>query len=409
MREGRSLTKVSRPAALTIVFAFLFFALPPVLHADRSGVLSGLKQTTYEVNDARTKALRSMLKEVNGLPAIPGVALLVAQHGRVVFREAYGWADEKGQKPFSVDSVVLIASSTKPLSATCVMELVDEGEIDLDDKVSKYLPAFGNLKMAETEAPGKAPTIRQCLSHTSGFFGLRGAPKEGMRAVRDFSLNLTEAVDIIAQQKQLFLPGSRFNYGGANFQVVARIVELMSGKPFEVFMSERLLRPLGMGNTYFRPHPDQDLGRVVPVYKPVPEKGLVPLHLFNPDPNRRLIIASGGLYSSVDDLAVFLQMHLNGGAYGPNRILSSEAVAEMQKNQTGSASTPYGLGWFLGGIGPDGQAKWIHHGGLFGTQAWIDKEHDLVAVFVTSTLWPQVKKVREELLQKVSDIFAAQK
>ncbi|MBM4332918.1 MAG: beta-lactamase family protein [Deltaproteobacteria bacterium] len=394
---------------LLILTVFLFFSPASSVRAEQSPVLSGLDNTTFGIYDERTKALRTVLKGLKEFPDVPGAAMLMARHGRVIFQEAYDWADQKSQKPFSVDSVFLIASATKPITATCVMKLVEEGKINLDDPISKYLPLFGHLKMAQTGAPGKAPSIRQCLSHTSGFFGLRGAPQEGMRAVRDFSLSLADSVEIIARQEQLSLPASQFNYGGASYQVVARIVEVVSGKPFEGFMAEQLLKPLGMSGTFFRPSPDQDLGRVVPVYRRVPEKGFVPLTNFDPDPKRRLILASGGLYSCLNDLAIFLQMHLNHGAYGQKRILSPHAVAEMQKNQTGAAKAPYGLGWFLGRPGADGQARLIHHPGLFGTLAWIDKEHGLIAVFITSASSPQVEKIREDVLRQVSDIVAAHK
>ena len=407
MGKVKNVDKSYRPVIFITISVIMLLIVAPFVQAGQTLVLSGLDKTTVGLNDARTKALRSMLMEINELPALPGVALLVAQRGQVVFREAYGFSDKKAQKPFSADAVTAIASMTKPLTASCVMMLVHEGKINLDDKVSKYLPAFDNLKLAETGAAGKSPTIRQCLSHTSGFFGLRGASKEAMRAVRDFKLNLAESVDIIAQQKQLFLPGSRFTYGGSNYQVAARIVEVVTGKPFEVFMQERLLKPLKMDHTFFRPGPNQDLSRAVQVFWPVKDKGLVPLAKYDPDPERRLILASGGLYSSINDLAVFLTMHLNSGLYGGTRLLAQAAVTEMQKKQTGASKSNYGLGWFLSRQDSDGRPLEIFHGGLFGGQLWLDKEHDLAAVFLTTAFSRQQKNIWKDLRRKVSEVFGS--
>lgn len=370
-------------------------------------VLTGLGGDTSAQTDARTKALRTWLQGVADQEEIPGAALLVAQGGQVLFREARGFADPAGKTPLTPETLVLTASSTKPLSATGVMTLVDEGKLSLDDKVSKYLPRFGQLQPAVEGGQAGSPTIRQLLSHTSGLFGLVGATKQGMRAVRDFSLTLEQSVEIIAAEKLTSEPGTKFNYGGANFQVAARIAELISGKPFDVFMQERLFGPLKMGGTFFRPSGGQGSApAAVPcMYKK--DKGLIPVAAYLPDPNRKLILASGGLYSGLDDLAVFLQMHLNGGSYGPAKVLSAEAVAAMQTRQTGPAKTPYGLGWFLTGLDEKERAGAVNHPGLFGAVIWLDRSRDLVGVFLTSSLWPGRQKTNQEVMGKVAELFPA--
>ncbi|MFH2130301.1 MAG: serine hydrolase domain-containing protein [bacterium] len=367
--------------------------------------LAGLNGTTDTQSDERTLALRQLIKEFVDNKEIVGASLLLAQHGRVQFREGFGLADLQSGKPFTADTGVLIASSTKPVSATCVMMLVEEGRISLDDKVSRYLPAFDHLELEGKEGPVESPTIRQLLSHTSGLYGLKGATQRGMKAVRDLSLPLTESVAIIAGEKLTALPGSQFNYGGANFQVAARIVEVVSGQPFDVFMQQRLLNPLGLRETYFKPPPERDLSGTATVYMARPVKGLIPLRMYAPDPDRKLVLASGGLYSSLNDLAVFLQMHLNNGSYQSRTILNGATVAEMQKKQTGILKTEYGLGWFINRVDGSGRSVSVSHPGLFGALIWIDRERDLVGVFLTTTIWEGHLEFRKQLMAKVAELF----
>lgn len=407
MSEAKKMGKKSSSVFLAIIGMVMMLAVAPgAVLAGQAVILYGLDKSTSSNDDFRTKALRALVKGFTERDEVPGAALLLAQHGQVVFREAYGLADVKTQKPFTVDTMVLLASATKPLSASSVMALVDQGKISLDDKVSTYLPAFNKLRIGKTGAHAPSPTIRHLLSHTSGLFGLVGATKAGMRAVRDLkTLNLTESVEIISKEELVAQPSERFNYGGANYQVAARVVEVTTGQPFDLFMKENLLNPLGMNETYFRPRPKDDIGRVATAYKFVLEKGLIPIRAYAPDPDRRLILASGGLYSSLNDLAAFLQMHLNEGAYGLSRILTPLAVAEMQKKQTGTGKAEYGLGWFRDRMTKDGRVLSINHPGLFGALVWIDKDRDLVGIFFTSVLWPGRKALYKELKEKVLELF----
>ena len=369
--------------------------------------LSGLEETTASLNDPRTTSLRQWLKGVVEKAEVPGASLLIAQSGRVVFREAYGLGDVQANKPLTEKTVVLIASAIKPISATGIMSLVEEGRISLDDKVSKYLPAFDRLKPAKPGGRTESPTLRQLLCHTSGLYGLVGASKTGMRAVRDFSLSLSESVDLIAQEELAADPGVKFNYGGANFQVAARIAELVSQKPFDQYLNERLFSPLKMGQSFFKPGSSQDVGDFAMPYNYDKDKGLVPIPIYAPDPNRRLILASGGLYSTLNDLSVFLQMHLNGGSYGPKKILSQASVEQMQNRQTGAAQAPYGLGWFIGRAEAGGRSVSVNHSGLFGALVWIDMDRDLIGVFLTSSLWPGRQQLYQELQKKILELFPA--
>lgn len=357
--------------------------------------------------------LRALLQGFVDDGELPGASLLLAQHGNIIFEEAYGWADIDAEKPFTTDTMAAIWSDTKSLSATCVMILVDDGKISLDDPVSKYIPAYGERTIRGTGVKASSPTIRQLLEHTSGIVSDLEEPKY-MDIVGNMDLTLAEVVDLIAQEELVAEPGTRYSYGEADFQAAGRIVELVSGQPFDVFMQERLLTPLGMTDTTFRPSPAQAL-RIAQTYSPG-ASGFRTFWPYDPEVEINLIMVAGGLYSTLRDLAVYLQMHLNGGAYGSTRILSSAAVAEMQKDGTGDVAVGYspdrlerehrGPGWRVDRAGPDGQALSISHGGIMGTLTWIDIDRDLVGVFFTNA-FPTGRTLREVVHEKVLEIFPA--
>lgn len=164
--------------------------------------------------------------------------------------------------------------------------------------------------------------------------------------------------------------------------------------PFEQFMLERLLKPLGMKDTTFKPDADQGK-RVVNISKPA-RRGdhttLLSFDLERDSLRKKLILVGGGLYASAKDLAIFLQMHLNGGIYAGKQILSESAVAAMQKNQIGNAnvsyhpvpeSQDYGLGWVRDRFGRNGETRSVSHPGMFGTIQWIDSDRNLFGILFT--------------------------
>lgn len=360
-------------------------------------------------------ALRALLQGFVEHGQAPGVSLLLAQHGKVVFEEAYGWANLEAKKPFATDTITWLASTTKPVSATCVMILVDEGKISLDDPVSKYLPAFDELTIKGTGAKAFSPTIRQLLCHTSGMAGLMDIVPGVTEATRDFKLTMAESVDLLGREELLAEPGARFSYGGASFQVAGRIVELVSGKPFDVFMQEYILAPLRMVDTTFKPKEGQ-FPRIAAIYQPSAGDFEISPVSYVHRMNINLILAGGGLYSTLRDMSVFLQMHLNGGTYGSVRILSPAAVAEMQKVQTGDAAlgfspsragTDYGLGWICDRIGQNGETFSVSHGGMFGSVVWIDLDRDLVGVFFTNIPYEFATELHWAVREKVLELFPA--
>ncbi|MBI3464961.1 MAG: serine hydrolase, partial [Planctomycetes bacterium] len=192
-----------------------------------------------------------------------GAVTLVARRGRVVHVEPVGKADIAAGRDMANDTLFAIASMTKPITAAAVMILHDEGRLKLDDLVSKYIPAFKDTALA-TGKPAREITIRDCLTHTSGLSS--DQRNQG---------TLANTVELLAKSPLAFEPGSKWQYG-PGLSVAGRVVEVVSGKPFDQFLSERIFLPLEMKDTSFRPTPDQ-AQRLARLYQPTADKkGLEP-------------------------------------------------------------------------------------------------------------------------------------
>jgi len=311
---------------------------------------------------------------------IAGAVTLVARRGRVVHLKAVGYADLENKKPMSKDSIFAIASMTKPVTATAVMILQDEGKLSIDDPVSKHLPRFKDVALP-SGPPSRGLTIRDLMTHTSGVGGSQR--NQG---------SLKETVDLIAQQPLKFEPGSRWQYS-PGLTVCGRVIEVVSGQPYDEFLEERIFEPLGMVDTTFHPTPDKQ-GRLARLYKPGKDKGSIEptSHWLSELSHGRTPNPSGGLFSTASDMARFYQMILNGGQLEGRRIVSTEAVRQMTRVHTGDLTTGFtpGNGWGLGWCivrRPQGVTKMLSpgtygHGGAFGTQGWVDPTRQMIFVLM---------------------------
>ncbi|WP_166647274.1 serine hydrolase domain-containing protein [Prosthecobacter fusiformis] len=315
---------------------------------------------------------------------LAGAVTLAANLEKVLDVSTVGYADVEAKTPMEQDDLFWIASMTKPMTATAVMMLVDEGKIKLDDAVEKYLPEFKGQKLAiledgkqvGTKAPARVITVRDVLSHTSGL--PFKAPEE--EPTLD-ALPLEKAVKTYAAQALLFEPGRDFLYSNAGINTAARILEVVSGMAYEDFMNKRLFEPLGMMDTTFWPNESQ-VARLAKAYQPgADKKGLVSmlvsqLHYPLGDRAKRFPMPAGGLFSTAKDVGVFGQMILNGGEWNGHRYISKESLEAMTSRQTPAAvARSYGLGWAV-------DSDSVGHGGAFATNLSVDKKHGLVLVYL---------------------------
>ena len=205
-----------------------------------------------------------------------GIVTLIARDGKVVDLHAVGFQDKEAKTPMRTDTIFRIASMTKPITSVAVMMLYEEGKLFLTDPVSKFIPAFKNLQVAE--AGGNVParrmiSIRDLLTHRSGLtYGfLNGGAvgssyrKNGVTdGLTTSTMTLAEGIDKLAAEPLVAQPGAAFNYS-LSTDVLGRVVEVASGQPFEVFVRERILKPLKMADTDFTV-PDAKWSRVATVY-----------------------------------------------------------------------------------------------------------------------------------------------
>jgi CubicO group peptidase (beta-lactamase class C family) len=316
---------------------------------------------------------------------VAGVVTLVASLKDVEHLEAVGKSDIATGRDMRSDDLFWIASMTKPMAAICVMMLVDEEKLSLNDPVEKHLPEFKSQWLIQSKdpkqmvlgRPKRAITLRDLLTHTSGI--------GDVKSPRPHS-TLAELVMGYAREPLSFEPGSKWSYSNPGINTLGRLVEVASGVSFAEFIQQRLFNPLGMKDTTFWPSPEQ-FERVAKSYKLNKEtRQLEETAVYFTDgkleDRQRTPYPAGGLYSTAGDVARVYQMMLSGGQYNGSRILKSESVRMMTTTQSGDIKTGFveGMSWGLGfqvvrepaGVTGALSQGSFGHGGAYATQSWAD-------------------------------------
>jgi CubicO group peptidase (beta-lactamase class C family) len=340
---------------------------------------------------------------------LAGAVMLVASSNRVLSLEAVGYMDVARKRPMRKDALFWIASQSKPMTATALMMLVDEGKVNVDDPVEKYLPEFkGQWVTVEKDTehtllrrPAHPITVRNVLSHTSGL--PFSSPLE--KPTLDL-LPLEARVRSYAMLPLEFEPDSKYKYSNAGINTAGCIIEVVSGVPYEQFMEQRLFKPLKMKDTTFWPSSKQ-VQRLAKSYKAnaaktgLEETTVTQLRYPLTDRTREPMPA-GGLFSTASDVARFCQMILNGGTLDGKRYLSEAAAKQMTSKQTpDGVKEKYGFGWSAG----DGE---FGHGGAYATNMTIDAQHGLVFIWmVQHASFPgDGAKSRDAFMQAAKAAFA---
>jgi len=359
--------------------------------------------------DEQGKNLASKLQHFVDSHTLAGAVTLVATKDKVLDLSAVGYADVAAKKPMATDDLFWIASMSKPITATALMILVDEGKVNVDDPVEKYLPEFkGQMLAVEKDAdhillrkPKHPITVKNVLSHTSGL--PFSSPIE--KPTLDL-LPLASRVQSYAMLPLDFDPDSDYKYANAGINTAGRIIEVVSGMLYEDFLDQRLFKPLGMKDTTFWPNEEQ-LTRLAKSYRANKDKSDIeetpigqlkyPLN----DPTRQPMPA-GGLFSTATDLAKFCQMILNNGELNGKRYLSEAAVKQMTSRETPEGLKPsYGFGWSANGTT-------FGHGGAYSTNMSIDTKLGLITIFMVQNAgWrsDEGKKIQPEFNKAATDAF----
>jgi CubicO group peptidase (beta-lactamase class C family) len=359
---------------------------------------------------------------------VPGAVVAIAKGGKLAYLQAIGFQDRARTTAMKTNSIFWIASMSKPVTSVAAMILVDDGKLDLDAPVARYLPEIGDMRVAfqttdpatgETEyglglpqRPKRAMTVRDLLRHTSGLIypemdfayperGLADANADfGIRMIHRLyrwidetayrrDTTLKDFVSALARVPLAHQPGEVHEYG-LSADVLGRVIEVVSGEPLDQFLQSRIFTPLHMVDTGFHV-PEGKLDRLVD--SPMPERPPI----WDVTKPAKLFSGGGGLVSTAPDYLRFCQMLLNGGELDGVRVLTPQTVKQMTTNalpsgirifggdEVGSrAGTTFGLGfairtdpvhsWVPGAVG---SFSWA---GYWGTYFWIDPAEKLIGL-----------------------------
>jgi CubicO group peptidase (beta-lactamase class C family) len=283
---------------------------------------------------------------------ISGAILLIQQHGKPVYHESFGVQDVVSKAPITDQTIFRLFSMTKAITSVAAMTLVDEGKLKLEDPVSKYIPSFANVKVGvekqaddgtktlELVPPNRPPTVLDLMRQTSGItYGFYGDSlvRKAYRAANIYAgdFDLAEFAERIAKLPLHNQPGALWQYGHST-DVLARIMEIVSGKSLLAFEREKLLDPLGMKDTrFFVTDPEKQKL----LAQPVPNDSDFRVgRENNPTVPKKWESASGGMVSTMSDFARFAQMLLDGGTFEGKTFLSPKAFELMTSDHVGPGS-----------------------------------------------------------------------
>ena len=353
---------------------------------------------------------------------------MLARRGEVFHFQPYGVLDLESGVPVERDTIFRFYSMTKPITSVAVMMLYEEGHFSLDDTVGKFIPELASMKvfdgMGETGMrfvdQERPITIRHLLTHTAGLsYGFhQDSPVETMYRAADVTnpdSNLQEMAEKLGSLPLVNQPGTKWRYSVAT-DVLGYFVQVVSGQPFDEFLRERILTPLGMPDTSFFA-PEEKLHRVATVYTArnggiAPANDVLVGRFTRP---HTLFSGGGGLVSTASDYMRFCQMLLNGGVLGDARLLAPKTVEMMRSNhltdnmrpfavgQSNASDTKgcgFGLGFRVvmdiaqhGIIGSNGIYSW---GGAASTVFWIDPQEELIAILLTQFMPSSYYPLRRE-------------
>jgi CubicO group peptidase (beta-lactamase class C family) len=363
----------------------------------------------------RLRRISALVQRHIDARSFSGAVTLVARHGRIGHLEAQGLMDIEAKKPMQKDAIFQIMSMTKPVVGVSILMMIEEGKVRLTDPVSRFIPELKGLQVAVPQPAPSGPaaaisdgaqsprfytvpadreiTVRDLLTHTSGL----GSGPIGNFTARAVALQdkerLADFIPRLGRTVLEFQPGTRWAYSAtAGFDVLARVVEISSGQPFDQFVKQRIFEPLGMKDTFF--YPAEGHPRMVTLYQRTPEgelrkRGNIGFM------NGVYFSGGGGLLSTPEDYLQFGLMLLQGGQHNGTRLLSPRTV-EMMGTVAAPDTLPgrpkgegYGLsvrvvndpmarGTFLS----EGSFGWS---GAFGTHFWVDRKERVVAIAMVQT------------------------
>ncbi len=358
-------------------------------------------------------------------------AQLAIRRGGSLHETCFGYLDRERSRPLGPDAMFRIFSMTKPITAVAFMMLVEEGRVALEDPVSRYIPAWSDLRVNGDGVPSRAMRVADLLAHTSGLtYGIQYRTEIDARyrstlSMRADGQTLEEFIGVLADLPLEFEPGTAWNYS-VSTDVLGYLIERISGRPFDEFLKVRVLDPLGMMDTGFSVS-SSDLRRLAECYVRRADDPLgLPGSSFERDRTRKptFLSGGGGLISTVKDYLSFCDLVLRRGSHGGAQLLSHGTLDLMSRNHlprglclpetsrglfsdAGYAGIGFGLGWATTVDkqrspmpGNPGDTFWS---GMANTFFWCDPSEDLCCVFMTQLLPSDTYPLQREIKTRVYD------
>jgi CubicO group peptidase (beta-lactamase class C family) len=422
--------RLGLPAAAGLLI-FALISIGP-LHAREAGLSKGAAEDVGMSSQRLAKITEAFAKEIAD-KKLPGAVIIAARQGKIVYAHAFGQQSPNAPAPMQEDSIFRIYSMTKPLMSLGLMLLVEDGKVELTDPVSKFLPAFKDVKVSAADgdvAPQRAMTIHDLLRHTAG---LAYAEVTKNQKVKDalFEAGITkkdldyetrgmsgaEQVERLAKVPLVNQPGTLWEYSLA-VDVQGRVIEAVTGKRAGDFLAERVFQPLKMNDTGFWV-PEGKQSRLTSNFDKDPASGnSYPLIDVSKQPGNDS--GGAGAVSTAGDYLRFCQMLLNGGELDGVRIVSPSTIKLMTSDHLatlvsnpqapgelilGTKGYTFGLGFAVrmqdGIAGVPGSAGEFMWAGYAGTYFWVDPVEKIVAVYMTQAPSPSRAYYRKLIKQLV--------
>lgn len=387
------------------------------------------------ISTDRLDRINTLLEEAIGKDYLPGAVVMIGRKGEVPYLETFGFRDVAAKDPMEADDIFRMASMTKPVVSVGIMMLYEEGKFLLDDPISNFIPAFGEMEILDewneadgtytTKPASKAITFRHLLSHTSGIgypfihpaLGVIAEKKGLLQGPSLEDVSLAENMQKLSEMPLVHEPGERWTYG-LSTDLLGYLIEVISGQPLDEYLTERIFQPLGMKDSYFY-MPESKADRLSQLYFHNKELKFQ----LNPAPNtkfpytgaQRYLSGGAGMVSTAADYAKFLQMLLNKGDYKGHVLLGKKTVELMTKDHlhgTPGGPDAFGLGFAITTekgaarqLSSPGIYRWA---GIYGTDFWVDPVEEMYGIILTQVLPFQGKdaffaKIQNAVYQSIID------
>jgi CubicO group peptidase (beta-lactamase class C family) len=401
-----------------IISTLAFLSVATAAHAENGVLPMASKPEDVGLSSAQLKRLEQVTQKHIDEGLVPGAVMVVARRGKIAWVSTLGKRDAAAGDAMKFDSIFRVYSMTKPIVSVAVMQMVEEGKLQVSDPVAKFLPEIGKMKVGVEKTgadgrpllqladPERPMTVQDLLRHTSGLtYGSRGTTLVNQAYVAakigDRSMSNEEFVAKLSTLSLKFSPGTRWEYG-VSTDVLGRLVELIDGKKLGEALAARVFQPLGMVDSGFQVPADK-LSRAA---QPGPRPGGQPMTpRFAVNDGAKYESGGGGLTSTMEDYLRFTAMLANGGALSGKRLLGKQTVAFMTADHVGNRpGRPPGLGFGLGFEvrittgeaalpGSVGEYGWA---GNAGTLFWIDPKEQLIAIYMVQVSDPDRIALRNQ-------------